>query len=201
MGQLKKHTESHGLDFFSTAFDIESVKYLESINTGMYKVASFDVVNKLLLREIAKTEKPIIMSVGMADLDEIKEAYDIIYANSNKIAMLHCVSAYPSKEMDANLSAINVLQDEFNDCIIGQSDHTAGIKVPLYAVALGAQVIEKHYKVDEDMDCIDAPVSISEPQMKKMVKEIREIEAILGDGVKRLKEVEEGVINFRRFSE
>jgi len=199
--KLKEHTKGYGIDFFSTPFDKESVEYLESIGTDLYKVASFDVVNKELLRVLAKTDKPIIMSVGMANITEIRIAHQIISASNSTLAILHCVSAYPTEEKNANLGAINMLQDEFYSCVIGHSDHTAGIKVPLYAVAAGAQIIEKHYKLDDDMDCIDAPVSISESQMIKMVKEIRMIEAIFGGGVKELKESEEGVVQFRRFSE
>ena len=177
--KLKDHSKGYGIDFFSTPFDRESIEFLESIETDLYKVASFDVVNKKLLRELAKTGKPIIMSVGMANLDEIRGAYDVIAANKNNLAILHCVSAYPTEERNANLGAINVLQDEFSDCVIGQSDHTAGIKVPLYAVAAGAQIIEKHYKINENMDCIDAPVSISEKSMKNLVNEIRVVELII----------------------
>ena len=166
----------------------------------MYKVASFDVVNKVLLRELARTDKPIIMSVGMANIDEIKSAYEILSANNHKLALLHCVSAYPTEEKDANLRAINGLQDEFKECVIGQSDHTAGIKVPLYAVAVGAQIVEKHYKIDDEMDCIDAPVSISQEKMKKLVLEIRHFEDIIGDGCIDMNEIEVGTSVFRRHS-
>lgn len=196
--KLKKHTNDYGIDFFSTPFDKESLEYLESINTDLYKVASFDVVNKVLLRELAKTDKPIIMSVGMANLDEIKSAYGVLSANNNKTSLLHCVSAYPTEEKDANLGVINVLQDEFNECVIGQSDHTAGIKVPLYAVAAGAQIIEKHFKINENMDCIDAPVSISEKSMKNLVEEIRFVEQIMGDSLVNITEVQNSASIFRR---
>jgi N,N'-diacetyllegionaminate synthase len=197
---LKNHSQNYGLDFFSTPFDRESVECLESIDVDLYKVASFDVVNKQLLRELVKTGKPIIMSVGMANLEEIREAHAVIKTTSNNLAILHCVSAYPTDEKDANLGAILKLQQEFPDCVIGQSDHTSGIKVPLYAVAAGAQIIEKHYKFDEAIDCIDAPVSITEVQMSEMVNEIRNIENILGKISIYLSEVEKDTIAFRRFS-
>lgn len=196
--KLKKHANDYGIDFFSTPFDKESVEYLESINTDLYKVASFDVVNKVLLRELAKTKKPIIMSVGMANIDEIKSAYEVFSVNNHKLALLHCVSAYPTEEKDANLGAVFVLQSKFPDCIIGQSDHTSGIKVPLYAIAAGAQIIEKHYKIDEKMDCIDSAVSISEEQMRKLVDEIRYLEIIIGDAKIQMAGIEKPASIFRR---
>lgn len=195
--KLKDHSEGCGVDFFSTPFDRESIEYLESIGTDLYKVASFDIVNKKLLRELSKTGKPIIMSVGMADLNEIKEAYDVIAVNNN-LAILHCVSAYPTEERDANLGAINILQNEFDNCVIGQSDHTAEIKIPLYAVAAGAQIIEKHYKIDDDMSCIDAPVSISEGKMRDLVDEIRVIEQIMGNSGVNMTDVQQSASIFRR---
>ena len=195
---LKNHSQNYGLDFFSTPFDRESVECLESIDVDLYKVASFDVVNKKLLRELAKTGKPIIMSVGMANLVEIREAHAVIKTTSNNLAILHCISAYPTEEKDANLGAIRILQDEFSDCVIGQSDHTSGIKVPLYAVALGAQIIEKHFKIDDEMNCIDAPVSISQEQMLNLVDEIRHLENIIGDQNLKITDVQNSATIFRR---
>jgi len=195
--ELKEYTKQYNIDFFSTPFDKESVDYLESIGTDLYKIASFDIVNHQLLKEVAKTGKPVILSVGMSNLDEIREAYKILREGTKNIAILHCISSYPTKEEDAKLSNISKLQTEFN-CIIGQSDHTNGIKVPLYAVAAGAQIIEKHYKIDDDFECVDAPVSITEKQMKNLVKEIRNIEKIFGDEEFGMREAEQGIDIFRR---
>ena len=198
--KLKDHSKSYGIDFFSTPFDRESIEYLESIETDLYKVASFDVVNKELLRDLSKTCKTIIMSVGMANLNEIRNAYDILSTNQNNLAILHCVSAYPTEETDANLGVISVLQGEFNDCVIGQSDHTNDIKVPLYAAAMGAQILEKHYKIDDEMDCIDAPVSITESKMKKLVKELIVVEQIMGSSEVNITEAQKSASIFRRTS-
>lgn len=195
--ELKDHAGNRGVVFFSTPFDIESLNYLESINCPMYKVASFDVVNQKLLKAVAATGKPIIMSVGMASLEEIKDAYSIISSGNNKVALLHCISSYPLKEEDANLSTIIALRESFG-CVVGYSDHTPDIVVPLYAVAAGAQVIEKHYKIDEAMECVDAPVSVTEEQTKKMISEIKRIEKIFGEGKIGLRRVEEGTAQFRR---
>jgi sialic acid synthase SpsE len=195
--KLMHHSKGYGLEFFSTPFDKESVDYLESINVGLYKVASFDVVNKELLRRLSATGKPIVMSVGMANIKEIKAAYDVIGGYSN-LSLLHCVSAYPTKEEDANLSAIKVLQELFPECVIGLSDHTPGVKVPLFAVAAGAQIIEKHYRIDDDMDCVDAPVSITENVMKKMIAKIRSVEKIMGEPVIEITDAQQDALIFRR---
>ena len=198
--KLKRHSNDFGLEFFSTPFDKESLEYLESIDTNIYKIASFDVVNKSLILALSATEKTIIISVGMASYDEIKEAFDLLDVNDNKIAILHCVSAYPADEKDANLRVINSLQDKYNSCVIGYSDHTSGIKTALYSVAAGAQIIEKHYKISNNMDCIDASVSITEQDMSCLVDETRMLEIMLGSGDKRLVDAEKEITQFRRYS-
>ncbi|MFN8276672.1 MAG: N-acetylneuraminate synthase family protein [Chitinophagales bacterium] len=197
--ELKDYAQARGGHFFSTPFDAESVDYLESIGCDLYKVASFDVTNMAFLRKVAQTGKPVILSVGMSDVEEIRTAYMILREHTRNIALLHCISAYPTKEEDANLGAIATLMKEF-DCLIGQSDHTAGIQVPLYAVAAGARIIEKHFKMDEQGEVVDNPVSITTSQMKKMVDEIRHIEKIFGDGVVHSTAAQKGTEIFRRKS-
>lgn len=199
--ELKEYSDAKGVIFFSTPFDEESVDYLESIKVELYKIASFDVVNNVLLKKIAATGKPVILSVGMSTIEEIKNAVDLLKASSNKIALLHCISAYPTSEEDANLAAVHTLIHNFPDCVIGQSDHTTGIQVPLYAVAAGAQILEKHYKISADMDCIDSAVSISEEQFSKMVRETRRLEKILGAGVPEATPAQEGIKQYRRFKD
>jgi len=195
--ELKEYSKAKKVEFFSTPFDDDSVDYLDSIGCDLYKVASFDVVNIPFLKKVAKTGKPVILSVGMSDISEIRTAYNILSESTKNIALLHCISAYPTKEDDANLAAIYTLQKEF-DCVIGQSDHTDDIVVPLYAVAAGAQVIEKHFKLDGQDDCIDNPVSITTSQTKKMVEEIRRLERILGDGVVHSTSAQKGTEPYRR---
>lgn len=194
---LKKHADGLGVDFFSTPFDRESVDCLKALDTDLYKIASFDVVNHALLREVGATGKPVIMSTGMANTEEISAAYKTLKEGTDNIAVLHCVSSYPLAEERADLATIYTLQQAY-DCVIGYSDHTPGIEVPAYAAAAGAQVIEKHYRIDEEMDCIDAAVSISESQMTDMVREIRRIEAMFGNGEPRLRDIEEPITAFRR---
>jgi len=195
---LMQHANKAGLHFFSTPFDQESVELLESIGVELYKIASFDVVNEPLLKMLAETRKPVIMSVGMAVLPEITRAYEILRQGNNGLGLLHCVSAYPTEEKDAHLGVIPRLQESFPNCIIGHSDHTNGIKVPLYAVAMGAQIVEKHFRTNESMSCVDAPVSISESEMKRMVEEIRLIESIQRTEAFGVREVEKGTEMFRR---
>ncbi|MEI6300068.1 MAG: N-acetylneuraminate synthase family protein [Betaproteobacteria bacterium] len=197
--RLKDCASAHGVEFFSTPFDRESVECLNSIGVNIFKVASFDVVNLEFLRELTKTGKPVIMSVGMADLREIDLAYKTLMEGTQKIALLHCISSYPLDEKDANLAAIYELQDSY-DCVIGYSDHTPDIETALMAVAAGAQIIEKHFRIDGEMECIDAPVSITEVQARRLVEGIRRVETVFGDGGLRLSDAEKSTVVFRRIS-
>ncbi|MDD5421881.1 MAG: N-acetylneuraminate synthase family protein [Candidatus Omnitrophica bacterium] len=195
--ELKDYSSSLDIEFFSTPFDAESVDFLESIGCRIYKVSSFDVTNHALLSRVAATGKTVMMSVGMADMGEIQDAYNILKGGTSKVALLHCISAYPSRPEDADLAAIYVLKEKF-DCLIGQSDHTNDIVIPLYAASAGAQVIEKHYKIDERMDCADAAVSITEKQMTRMVEEMRRLDKALGKGELGVRPAEKGCEIFRR---
>lgn len=198
--ELKEYSEKKGVLFFSTPFDEESVDYLESIGVELYKIASFDVVNTPFLEKVAKTGKPIIMSVGMSSIQEITAALETLQKYNSKIALLHCISAYPTNEADANLGAVLALRDNFKEVVIGQSDHTNDIQVPLYAVAVGAKILEKHFKISDDMECIDGPVSISEEQMKNLVDGVRRLEKIMGDGIPESTAAQKGTEQYRRFS-
>ena len=196
---LKEHAEDQGLEFFSTPFDDESVQCLDDIGVKIFKVASFDVVNQKLLKRIAETRKTIIMSIGMANANEIQHAYRTLKEKTDRIVLLHCITAYPTNEIDANLAVINTLKNEYK-CVIGHSDHTNDIQVPLFAAAMGAQVLEKHYKIDADMDCIDAPVSITEEQFSVFCKKIKHIENILGQPNLKSFDIEKETMQYRRRS-
>ena len=198
--ELQSYSNKLNLDFFSTPFDSESVEYLESINVDLYKIASFDIGNMRLLEKVAKTNKPIIMSVGMSNIDEIQNAYNCIKRYNNRIALLHCVSSYPTNESDSNISTIFNLKENFKDCIIGQSDHTNDIDVPSFSVCAGAQILEKHFKIDESMECVDSPVSITELQLKNLVIQTRRIEKIMGNSELHTRECEKGSLIYRRKS-
>jgi len=196
--ELKDYSNKQKIDFFSTPFDSESVDYLNNIGVDFYKVASFDLTNHKILNEIAQTGRPVIMSIGMSNLKEIDEAYNILKKGTKKIAILHCISSYPTNEKDSSLSNLYKLKDRYGECIIGQSDHTNDIKVPIYAAAAGAQILEKHFKIDDNFECVDSVVSITESQMKKLVEEIRNLEKIFGEEIFGLREVEKAQENFRR---
>lgn len=195
--ELKEYSDSKDIEFFSTPFDEESVNYLKSIGITKHKIASFDVTNHKLLKHIGNNSNTIIMSTGMADIKEITEACKVLENTSVvDVSLLHCVSAYPTKEVDANLGAISTLKSHFPNHTIGHSDHTSDIKVPLYAVAYGAKVIEKHFMIEKE--CVDAPVSINEEQMTTLVKEVRLLEQILGIGSLGMTQAQKGTAIFRR---
>ena len=166
----------------------------------MLKIASFDIVNKELLRKIASTRKTVIMSTGMATHKEIDEALEILSPNIKNLILLHCISSYPTSQENANLFSIKYLQDNFN-CLVGHSDHTNDLKVPLYAASMGAQILEKHFMISDDMDCVDAPVSITESQMKLLVEELRILEKIIGKSFIGMSDAEKDAQQFRRPSD
>ncbi len=187
--KIKAHASHREVEFFSTPFDEESLECLEAIACPFYKIASFDVTHTGFLEAVASKKKPVILSVGMSNQSEISRAVEILSRNGQDVVLLHCVTAYPMPEKDANLSAIYTLR-EFFDCVIGQSDHTPDITVPLYAVAAGARVLEKHFMLTRDMACVDAPVSIDESQMGRLVSEVRRLEGILGRPALAMREIE-----------
>ena len=195
--ELKDYSKYCGVDFFSTPFDKESVEYLEKINTDIYKIASFDVVNHKLLEEVSKTGKPVIMSVGMSNLAEIENAFNILKKVQTILLYFTASLHIQHQKKKSILSNFYEIQKKF-DFNFGQSEHTNEIKVPIYAAPAGAQILEKHYKIDEDFKCIDSPVSITEIQMKKLVDEIRKLEKIFGYESFEVKEIEKGAQIFKR---
>lgn len=197
---LSEYSKKKKTEFISTPFDFESFQFLNDIKVSKIKIASFDTVNLSFLKKISSFNKEFIMSVGMSKLNEIKRAYNILKKNKkNKISLLHCISSYPTKEKDSNLTCIKTLKENFN-CAIGQSDHTNDIFVPLCAVAMGAEIIEKHFMIDKSMKCVDRPVSITEIQMRDLVKNIRRFENSLGKDFFGVRSAERAVKAYRRFS-
>ena len=197
--RIKACADDLGLTFFSTPFDDESVEVLESLNVKMYKLASYDVTNKALQRKVSSTGKPTCLSVGMANIDEIKAANENFL--HDKLCLMHCVSAYPTNESDVNLKRITKLKKEFSDRVIGYSDHTSGINSTEWAAILGAKIVEKHFKIDEDMDCVDKHVSISESAMTTLVKRLRSAALAIGEGDFVLDPGELEVLQYRRHSD
>jgi pseudaminic acid synthase len=177
---LQKVSLELGMDFFSTPFDPTSVDFLESLNVPVHKVASFELVDLPLLRKIAATGKPIIMSTGMATVEEISEALEtLMAAKSGPIALLKCTSAYPALASDMDLRTIPDMATRFG-VPVGLSDHTMGHIVPVTAVTLGACIVEKHFILSRSIPGPDAAFSMEPLEFRNMVEAIRTAEQALG---------------------
>ena len=181
---LKLHAEERGLVFLATPFDDASVELLDGLGVAAYKVASPDVANPLLLREIGRRRRPVILSTGTADLDEVQAAVATLRdAGANDVVVLHCVSAYPAPADEANLRAMATLRDALG-VPVGFSDHTEGDEVALAAVALGACALEKHFTLDRSSLGPDHASSLEPAELAQLVARVRRVESALGDGVK-----------------
>lgn len=182
--QLKKYCEQVGICFLSTPFDFDSVAFLDSIDMPFWKVPSGEVTNLPYLLALAKTGKPVVMSTGMCNMEEIREAILVLKTNGTKdIKLLHCNTEYPTPFEDVNLKAMQTMQETFH-LEVGYSDHTKGIEVPIAAVALGATIIEKHFTLDRNMEGPDHRASLEPNELAAMVSAIRNIEKSLGTGLK-----------------
>lgn len=178
--KLKTVAEKEGLDFLATAYDKTSVDFLESIGIGFYKIASFEMIDIPLIKYIASKGKPILLSTGMATLDEIKEAVSTVKAqNNDDLCLLKCSSAYPAIPDDLNLRTIKHLEETFR-VPAGFSDHSLGTISAVTAVAMGAKVIEKHLCISRAIDNPDASFSMEPQEFKQMVDDIRQAEKAIG---------------------
>ena len=190
---LIEYANSKGIEFFSTAFDVKGLEYLNSLGFSLFKVPSGEITNYLYLKKIASFGKPVILSTGMASLKEIEQALQVLTSEgltNREITVLHCNTEYPTPMEDVNLKAMNTIGREF-DVEVGYSDHTLGIEVPIAAVALGARVIEKHFTLDRNLPGPDHRASLEPVELKQMVNAIRNIEAaISGSGKKTPSESE-----------
>ncbi len=186
--KLKKIAEEEGLIFFSSPFDITAVNFLEGINVPAYKIASFEITDIPFIEYIASKGKPIIMSTGIATLADIEEALAACERmGNNQVILLKCTSAYPSPMDDINLRVIPNMKETFRT-IVGLSDHTLGHTVALGAVALGAQVVEKHFTLNRSDGGPDSAFSMEPNELKEMVDRIRELERALGEVTYKLTE-------------
>lgn len=185
--ELIKHSKKYNIDFLSTGFDIDSLNMLSTFNPKIYKVPSGEITNFQYLTHISSLAKKLILSTGMSTIDEIGLALDVLISSGMKkknITILHCNTAYPTPISDVNLNAMLTIKNEFN-VSVGYSDHTLGIEVPIAAVALGAEVIEKHITLDRAMQGPDHQASLEPIEFKNMVSSIRNIEKAMGDGAKK----------------
>lgn len=184
--ELKAYCEECGIGFISTPFDLDSIAFLDKLNMDFWKVPSGEITNLPYLEAIAHTGRAVVMSTGMCNIDEIKEAVEVLEQNGvGNIALLHCNTQYPTPFVDVNLKAILHIQAETGK-VVGYSDHTTGIEVPIAAVALGAQIIEKHFTLNRNMEGPDHKASLEPDELKAMVLAIRNVEQALGNGIKKM---------------
>lgn len=183
--ELFVYAQEKGILFLSSPFDKESADLLDELGVATFKVPSGEITNFPLLKHIARKMKPIILSTGMATLEEVKEALDVIKEEGEEeIILLHCVSSYPAKIEDMNLKAMETLGNTFR-LPVGLSDHSLGITIPIAATALGACVIEKHFTLDKNLPGPDHRASLEPEELKQLVTTIRDVEKAMGNGVKR----------------
>ncbi|HYG87172.1 MAG TPA: pseudaminic acid synthase [Azospirillum sp.] len=196
--QLFEHARSVGITIFSTPFDFTAVDMLEALGAPAYKIASFEMVDTPLIERVAATGKPVIMSTGMASLEEIEEAVSVARgAGCQNLVLLHCVSSYPAPAEEANLRRIPELARRFG-VLSGLSDHTMGHSVPVAAVALGAVVIEKHFTLLRADGGVDSAFSLEKTELAELVRMVGEVHAALGDGTFHVAPAEAHNLQFRR---
>lgn len=180
--ELISYCNEKGVKFFSTAFDFDSIDFLASLHLGLWKIPSGEITNYPYLRKIADFHEPVILSTGMSTLEEIKSAIEVLInygLQKEQITVLHCNTEYPTPMCDVNLSAMNEMRQQLG-LTIGYSDHTQGIEVPIAAVALGAEIIEKHFTLDRNLPGPDHKASLEPVELKAMVSAIRNIEQAVG---------------------
>lgn len=188
--ELNEYCKSKSIEFMSTAFDFDSIDFLDGLEMGTWKIPSGDITNLPYLIKIAKLNKPVILSTGMSTMVDIRSAIKALKENgAAELTVLHCTTEYPTPFEDVNLRAMNTIKKEFG-VKVGYSDHTKGIEVPIAAVALGATVIEKHFTLDRNMEGPDHKASLEPNELKAMVDSIRHIELALGNGMKQPAESE-----------
>ncbi len=186
--ELISYCQKKNIQFLSTPFDLDSIDLLYDLNVPLYKIPSGEITNYPYLKKIAEKKIPVIMSTGMADMQEISEALEVLLHNGltkKQITILHANTEYPTPMQDVNLKAMLSIEKKFG-VTVGYSDHTLGIEVPTAAVALGAKVIEKHFTLDRNMSGPDHKASLEPDELKSMVKAIRNIEQAMGDGIKKV---------------
>lgn len=189
---LKDYCDKVGIGFMSTPFDLVSIDVLEPLDMDYYKIPSGEITNLPYLRKIAAKGRPVIMSTGMSELPEIEAAIKVLEDGGLKreqIILLHCNTQYPTPMADVNLRAMLDIRDSLH-VRVGYSDHTQGIEVPIAAVAMGAEVIEKHFTLDKTLPGPDHKASLEPQELKAMVDAIRNIEQALGDGHKHVSDSE-----------
>jgi N,N'-diacetyllegionaminate synthase len=200
--ELLDYCNQKNVAFFSTAFDVDGLSYLDSLGLNLFKVPSGEITNYPYLRKLAEIGKPVILSTGMSNLIDIERALEVLEQGIHRsmITILHCNTEYPTPMEDVNLKAMTTIKSHFNTSV-GYSDHTMGIEVPIAAVALGARVIEKHFTLDRELPGPDHKASLEPNELIEMVRTIRNIEqALSGSGIKEPSSSEKRNISIARKS-
>ena len=200
--ELLDYCNRKNVAFFSTAFDVDGLLYLDSLGLSIFKVPSGEITNYPYLRKLAEIGKPVILSTGMSDLIDIEKALEVLEQGIDRsmITILHCNTEYPTPMKDVNLKAMSTIESYFNTSV-GYSDHTMGIEIPIAAVAMGARVIEKHFTLDRTLPGPDHKASLEPKELIEMVSAIRNIEeALSGSGKKEPSLSEQKNINIARKS-
>lgn len=196
--EIQNLAKELGMDLFSSPFDTSAVDFLEQHNVPAYKIASCEITDHVLIKRIAETKKPVIISSGMASKSELQEAVDVLRKyGCTQICMLKCTAEYPAKKSDANLETIRDMMKSF-DVVGGLSDHTLGWEVPVGAVYLGASIIEKHFTLSRESGSPDDAFSLEPAEWKEMVQRVREAESIIGKQLYGGVKGEEAMKTFRR---
>jgi N,N'-diacetyllegionaminate synthase len=182
--ELREHAEERGIVFLCTAFDEENADFLSELGIAAFKIPSGEITNHPFLADLARKGKPLLVSTGMSTLAEVKAAVDVIDAEgSPPLALFHCVSQYPAPDNECNLRAMSTMRSAFG-VPVGWSDHTLGIGISVAAVAAGADLIEKHFTLSRDLPGPDHAASLEPAELTQLVREVRALEAVLGNGVK-----------------
>jgi N-acetylneuraminate synthase len=196
--RLFEEARKFGLEIFSTPFDESAVRLLEELGTPAYKVASFELLDDVLLRAVAATKKPVILSTGMASIEEIAHAVSVLRsAGCRELMLLRCTSSYPAPDDTMHLATIPILASTFS-CLVGISDHSMGTVAPVVGVTLGACFIEKHFTLARKDGGVDSHFSLEPVEFQEMVAAVRRTEAMIGTPVFRPSKVEEENLVFRR---
>ncbi len=182
--ELSDYAKKRNILFLSTPFDEESVDLLEQIGVPAYKISSGEITNYALLKKIAEMQKPVILSTGMATLEEVKAAVSILKTGgAENIILLHCTTSYPAPMNSVNLRAMETLRSAFH-VLVGYSDHTSGILISIAAAAMGASVLEKHFTLDKSLPGPDHKASLEPHELQAMISAVRDVETALGNGIK-----------------
>jgi sialic acid synthase len=182
--ELKEYANELGVTMFATAFDFPSADFLAELDVSVYKMASGDLKNIPLLKHVAKIGKPMIVSTGGGTMEDVQRAYDSVMPINQQLCILQCTSSYPAAYEDLNLRVIQTLREQFQDIVVGLSDHENGIAMAVGAYVLGARVLEQHFTLNHTWKGTDHAFSLEPIGMRKLVRDLRRIKVALGDGKK-----------------